>query len=29
MLNNVIEFRLREAFGENTMISIHTEPETE
>ncbi|HNQ37538.1 MAG: cation transporter [Prolixibacteraceae bacterium] len=28
-LNNVIEFRLREAFGENTMISIHTEPETE
>lgn len=28
-INNIIEFRLREAYGENTMISIHTEPETE
>jgi cation diffusion facilitator family transporter len=28
-LNNVIEFRLKERFGENTLISIHTEPEHE
>ncbi len=28
-INNIIEFRLKEQFGENTMISIHTEPETE
>ncbi len=28
-LNNVIEFRLKERYGENTLINIHTEPETE
>ncbi len=28
-LNNVIEFRLKEKYGENTLINIHTEPETE
>ncbi len=28
-LNNVIEFRLKEKFGENTLINIHTEPENE
>lgn len=28
-INDVLEFRLRETFGENTMINIHTEPETE
>ncbi len=28
-INNIIEFRLREQFGQNTMINIHTEPEHE
>ena len=28
-INDLIEIRLREAYGDNTLISIHTEPETE